>query len=280
MFTLSWVGEWEGLRGTFRTILFIEDITATIGLVSRLVASIIALSALIFYFAKKNLTKPRTYLIIRVVLVLEAIYWLGLFASGVGSVYRLTFIEPFSLSFFNFIGAYVLPAVLESTAIPIALLILAYKLGPNKPEKGIIKWGLISGTVLVLVYWLLNTGMWILTIPEKGTGYLTAYPHNMISFLSTLIGLFALTVYSVYITKKYARTKNLQELNLRPVGVIILGLGLWYLWNYLNWIFFGGNYIWSDWFAWLLGHNMDLWMLSLPLVGLPLLFKRRLAKET
>jgi len=87
--------------------------------------------------------------------------------------------------------------------------------------------------------------------------------------------LLALTLYSVYTTKKLSGTVSLQELNLKPVGVIILGLGLFFLWNYLTWIFFGGDHVWSSWYAWLLGHNMDLWMLSLPLVGLPLLFNRR-----
>ena len=71
------------------------------------------------------------------------------------------------------------------------------------------------------------------------------------------------------------KTESLQDLDLKPVGVIILGLGLFYLWNYLTWIFFGGDHVWSSWYAWLLGHNMDLWMLSLPLVGLPLLFDTR-----
>jgi hypothetical protein len=109
----------------------------------------------------------------------------------------------------------------------------------------------------------------------KGTEYLTAYPYMMVAFLSTLIGLLALTIYSAYATKKLAGTENLHDLNLKPVGVIILGLGLFYLWNYLTWIFFGGDPVWSSWFAWLLGHNMDLWMLSLPLVGLPLLFSSK-----
>jgi hypothetical protein len=35
-------------------------------------------------------------------------------------------------------------------------------------------------------------------------------------------------------------------------------------------MFAGSN--WNEWYAWILGHNLDLWMLSLPLVGIPLLF--------
>lgn len=270
MFTLEWIGEWARTPGVFNTIQLIEDINATIGNSFRMVGSVIAIAALVIYFVKKSFSKNKSYLVVRVVLVFEAIYWLGLLASGASGVFRV-FTGFRSLSYSL---GYVLPAVLEATIVPISLIILAYKLGPNKPVKNSIKWGLISGTVLVFVYWLLNTGIWALVLPTKGTEYLTAYPYIMVAFLSTAFGLLVLTIYSVYATKKLSGTESLQELNLKPVGVMILGLGLFYLWNYLTWIFFGGDHVWSNWYAWLLGHNMDLWMLSLPLVGLPLLFNR------
>jgi hypothetical protein len=276
MFTLSWIGEWARTPGSFNTTIFYEDITATVGLVFRFAASIIALATIIYYFAKKGLSTPKAYFIVRLVLVFEAIYWLGLVTSGgagVLSLVRGLGNRPAMTLLFSLVAT-VLPALLESVAIPIVLFILAFKLRPNKPMKGAITWGLISGTVIVLVFWLLNTGIWMLTIRQKGIEYLTSYPHMMLSFLSTAVGLLALAIYSVYVTKKYAKTENLQELNLKPVGVIILGLGMFFLWNYLTWIFFGGDYLWSEWFAWLLGHNMDLWILSLPLVGLPLLFNK------
>ncbi len=277
MFTLSWIGEWERTPGSFNTTIFYEDITATIGLIFRFAASIIALAAIIFYFAKKNLSKPKTYLIVRLILVFEAIYWMGLLTSGGAGVLSLVrgLGNRSAMTLLFSLVASVLPALLESLAIPIALFILAYKLSPNKPMKGAIKWGLICGTVIVVVFWLLNTGIWMLTIRQKGIEYLTSYPHMMLSFLSTAIGLLALAIYSGYVTKKYSGTESLSEMNLKPVGVIILGLGMFFLWNYLTWIFFGGDYVWSEWYAWLLGHNMDLWILAIPLVGLPLLFERK-----
>jgi hypothetical protein len=282
MFTLSWIGEWARTPGSFNTTIFYEDITATIGLIFRFAASIIALATIIYYFAKKNLTKPKAYLIVKLILVFEAIYWLGLLTSGGAGV--LSLLRGFGnrplLTVLTSLVASVLPALLESLAIPIALFILAYKVNPNKPVKGMIKWGLISGTVCIIVFWLLNTGIWILTVRQKGTVYLTSYPQIMLSFLSTAIGLLALSMYSVYVTKKYAKTESLQELNLKPVGVIILGLGMFFLWSYLTWIFFGGDYVWSEWYAWLLGHNMDLWILSLPMVGLPLLFSNRIPAKS
>jgi hypothetical protein len=277
MFTLSWIGEWARTPGSFNTTIFYEDITATVGLVFRFAGSIIALATIIYYFAKKEFSKPKTYFIVRLVLVCEAIYWLGLLTSGgagVLSLWRGLGHRSAMTLLYSFVAS-VLPALLESIVIPVALFILAYKLSPNRSTNGAIKWGLISGTVIVVVFWLLNTGIWMLTIRQKGTQYLTVYPQIMLSFFSTIIGLLALAIYSGYVTKKYAGAESLQELNLKPIGVIILGLGIWFLWNYLTWIFFGGDYLWSEWFAWLLGHNMDLWILSLPLLGLPLLFTNK-----
>ncbi len=42
------------------------------------------------------------------------------------------------------------------------------------------------------------------------------------------------------------------------------------------WLFLGTDAKWSTWYAWLLGHNMDLWVLSLPLIGIPLMYSDRL----
>ena len=63
------------------------------------------------------------------------------------------------------------------------------------------------------------------------------------------------------------------------MGAIITLLGMYFLWNYLTWIYFGNNALWSDWYAWMLGHNMNLWVLAIPLVGLPLLLSRGAAEK-
>ena len=131
---------------------------------------------------------------------------------------------------------------------------------------------MIAGTIYVFVFWLNNTCMWIATLMSKGTEYLITYPENLLSFALTTIGLLALAVFTAYFTSKSVGTETLEELKLRTIGAIMIALGLYFLWNYLTWIFFGG---WSEWYSWFLGHNLDLWMLSLPLVGLPLLFKRQ-----
>lgn len=278
LFTTQWIGEWNLPTG-FNFFIFATDIAALPGLIFRFIASLIAFGAVIFYFSKGLPSTAKTYKILRWILVFEAIYWLGLITTTVMSIPGL--IGHSVISMLSSLALNVIPLIVESIVLPISLLILAWKLNPNKPLKQAIKWGLITGTVYIFVFWLTNSSMWFVTLRfGKGTEYLTSYPQNLLSFILTVFGLLALAIYSAYFTKKSSGAESLQELNLKPVGVIILAIGMYFLWNYLTWIFFGGDYVWSNWYAWFLGHNMDLWMLSLPLVGLPLLFYNKPPKQT
>ncbi|MGD6851917.1 MAG: hypothetical protein ACQCN6_07665 [Candidatus Bathyarchaeia archaeon] len=278
MFNFSWVGEWESFGGSLRLIILAEDVSAAIGIAFRLVASAVAFGGAILYFAKKGLPMQRIKKLFRLVLVGEAFYWLGLLTTA---VLTLTGTVGFTiwrvnghistLSIFNSIMIYALPLLVESIVIPVVLFKLFHELGPDKPVKRAIKWGLIAGTVYILVFWLTGTAIWVSTILRQGIQYL-AYPENLFSFALTAFGLLALTIFTAYFTKKSARTENIEKLDVQTVGAIITALGLFYLINYLTWIYFGKNEIWSYWYLWFLG-NLNLWLLSVPLVGLPLLFK-------
>jgi hypothetical protein len=130
----------------------------------------------------------------------------------------------------------------------------------------------------VLSFWLVYSSIWLGVVQQKGAEYLTARPENVISFALTLGGLVALAIYMAYFAKKSTAAQTPGEVKLGTLGAIILALGLYFLWNYLSWVILAGNQ-WNDWYAMFLGHNLDLWMLSLPLVGLPLLFYRFNNKE-
>jgi len=284
-FELSWIGEWNriGGQGHFLFDIFVEDISGFIGIIFRFAAGIIAVAAIIYYFAKKNLSKPAVYKILRWILIFEAIYWLGLVITTVVSVQSLVKMGLDNAPIMSMLRSLALsatPLLVESLVLPIILFILASKLSPSKPPQKAIKWGLITGTMYIFVFWLTNSSMWLTTWEAKGTGYLTSYPQNMLSFILTTFGLLALAIYTAFFAKKSIGAETLQDLKLKTIGAIILALGMYFLWNYLTWIFFGGNYLWSPWYAWFLGHNMDLWMLSLPLLGLPLLFADKLHEKT
>ena len=279
-FTLSWIGEWNHIAsGQFRFEIYFEDVVAFVATFFRLAAGIIAFAAIIAYFAKKTISRQTVFTVLRWIAVLEGTYWvLAFLPTGYFEVRDLFFTHafgPMSLNaILNSFTLNTLPVLAESIATPIALFILASKLNANKPLKPAIRWGLIYGAVYIFVIWLLNTTLWITVIqePGKGTGYLISYPQNLLSFVLTAAGLLALAFYTLGFAVKSRNAESLQKLNLKAVGAIILSLGLYFLWNYLTWIYFGG---WSDWYAWFLGHNEDLWMLSLPMLGAPLLFARK-----
>jgi len=281
MFTLSWVGEWEAFEGYLRLIILTEDVSAATGVAFRLVASAIALVTVTLYFTKKSFSTDRVKKLFRIVLVAEAFYWLGLLTTAV-----LSLTSSFGITIWRVNGhvstiplatsllIYEIPLLIQSIGIPAMLLKLSSELKPNKPLKGAIKWGLITGTLYIFVFWLTGTTMWTSTILRQGIQYVTIYPENMFSFLLTTFGLLALTFFTAFFAKKHAGTESLEKLDARTIGSIVTALGLFFFWNYMNWIFFGKDETWSYWYLWFLG-NLNLWLLTLPLLGLPLLFKRR-----
>ncbi len=268
LLTTSWVGEWERLGAPMGFVIYVEDVAATAGMIFRFVASLIAFATVVVYFARKPLSKQAIKRILMVVLVSEAVYWLGLLPSG---VMPILYLNP---SLFSLVSSDI-PCLIESTAIPLALVMLVVNLRSGKPPKQAIRWALVSGIVYVFVFWLVNTGIWMSTLRQKGLAYLTVYPVNLVEFTLTVFGLLTLFALTAKFTKKSWEAESLEVLNLRATGALITFLGLWFLWNYLSWIFFGTDALWSTWYKWFLGHNLDLWLLSIPLVGLPLLYSKR-----
>ena len=280
LFNLNWVGEWNRLttNSTPRFDIYITDVVAFVGIVPRFIAGVIAIVSVLFYMIKEAPSTKRIYNILKAILVLEAIYWFGLIATAALEIQGL--IQgpiPSISSFLTTLMSGALPNLLESVALPIVLIILAFKLNPNKPSIA-SKWALITGTLLIIIFWLTNMSLWISIVSYNGWIGVTNYSINTISFILTVFGLLALSIYSAGYTIAFSRAKK-QILNLRIVGVIITALGLFFLWEYLSWIFFGGDYLWGNWYAWFLGHNLDLWVLSLPMLGIPLLFANKDQKE-
>jgi hypothetical protein len=159
--------------------------------------------------------------------------------------------------------------------MPIVLCKLFYELSPSRPVKNAIKWGLISVASYLLVSWLNNMGMWVYAVAEKGVQYISLYPVNAFSFATTTVGLLLMTVYAAYFAKKSFGTESFDKLDLYKIGLILTFFGLYMDVNYVLWLLFGSVGGWGSWYAWMLGHNMDQWLLALPLLGLPLLFRKK-----
>jgi len=260
------------------TVFFIlvTDVPACIGIGFRTAAGFIALVTVLFYLLRRDLSKPEALMALRLVVLFEAGYWfLSFFMSGVMGLALFAGSSEFFGGFLLMTIENTVPCFVQSIGLAGVLVKLFLELNPNKPAKNAIKWGLIVGTFYVFVFWLNNTGNWITAIVEKGADYVLLYPANLFSFVLTTVGLLLLALYTTYFSRKSVGAESLAELNMHTVGVIVTLVGLYFGAHYVMWIFLGSVGGWGTWYAWILGHNLDLWAMSLPFVGLPLLFQKR-----
>lgn len=256
--------------------ILVTDVPGCIGIGFRAAAGFIAVVTAVFYLVRRDLSKPEALMALRLVILFEAGYWFfsfimsGVWGFTVLSIPSDAFGGPLLMTIENTI-----PCFVQSIGLAGVLVKLFLQLGPNKPAKNAIKWGLIAGTFYVFVFWLNNTANWIAAIVEKGIDYVLLYPANMFSFLLTTVGLLLLALYAVFFSRKSIGAKSLADINIHTVGVIVTLVGLYFAVHYVMWIFLGSVGGWGTWYAWMMGHNLDLWAMSLPIVGVPLLFHRR-----
>jgi hypothetical protein len=255
--------------------ILLTDTVGCVGLGFRTVAGFIAVITILLYVFKRGLSRPEAIMSLRLVVLLEAAYWLSLFPSGVWGVIYFTDAASAAFLGMGFLIDTGLPCIVESIVMPIVLVKLFFELSPNKPVGGAVKWGLLSGTFYLFVSWLNNTSVWTAALMEKGIEYISLYPINLFSFAMTAVGLLLLTAYAAYFSKKSFGEESFEKLDLRKIGLTVTAFGLYFDLNYVLWLFFGSVGGWGTWYAWILGHNMDLWILSAPLLGLPLLFRRK-----
>ena len=99
---------------------------------------------------------------------------------------------------------------------------------------------------------------------------------NAFGFALTAGSLLALTLYAGAYARKSSGTVTLTGLDLKKAGVIVTAFGLYFDVAYLLWLLFGTPSGFSVWSISFVGHNLDLWMISLPLSGLPLPFPNQI----
>ena len=307
------INEYEYMFGPARMWVLVTDIFGLIAIVFRAIAAVVAVVGTAFYFfIRKDSSSPTARKLLKWVLIGEAVYWLLSFLpSGIWGIMPSSISYGFggnSINWAFFINTG-LPCLVEGILIPALLLKLVFLLNPNKPSKNAIKWSFIAGTAYVFVFWLNNTSNWLNVVlrpaeyyegagngalfPYAGFEYVTAYPDHIISFAYTTVGLLVVALYAAYLTKKSLGTESWRSLDLRKIGLVVTAVGLYFLLNYVMWLAVGTNnqlvlihnapqmvdVKWTEWYAWFLGHNLDLWVLSLPMVGVPLLFESKPSKK-
>jgi len=255
--------------------IILTDVPGAVGLGFRAAAGFVAVISILFYLAKRDLSGPEAIMSLRWVVILEAAYFVSFFPSGLwGLTYDVTYLSS-SFPSGLLIVETGLPCLVESTVIPVVLVMLFFELNPKKSAKDAIKWGLISGTVYLFVYWFNYTSQWIADIMLSGIGFVSLYPINALGFALTAVGLLLLALFAAHFSQRTLGKEILTKLDLKRIGVIVTGFGLYFDLTFLLWILFGSVGGWSIWHTFFVYHNADLWCLSLPLVGLPLLFKNQ-----
>jgi hypothetical protein len=271
---LSWFSETIYQAGkaifNFQSSLAFTDLPASMGLGFRTAASFIALVTMLFFLVKRDFALPEALTSLRWVVLLEAAYWVSLVPAAIWG---------FQFKFFGYSSSFTifetaLPYTVEVVVMPVLLGILFFKLNLKDAGKSAIKWGLIAAAANILVLWFSYTSQWIADIMMSGPGLITNHTDNIFGFSVTVGGLFILVVYASIYARKSAGINVLTKLNLRRAGIVLTALGLFFGLDYLILVFSGvqTGYVWHIFFLY---HNVDLWMVSLPLVGLPLLFSKK-----
>jgi len=246
-----------------------EDILATIGLGFVVAAGAIAVLTMLFFVLRKDLSKPELTMATRIILFGVGAYFVlaflpAVFVEGIPGTFHFTISKMFQVT---------IPCLVDGVAIPVVLAKLFLTLNPKTETKETTKWSLIAGSVYLFAFWVNNAGNWIGAEITKGAGYLTDYPVNMFSFLLTTVGLLVLSLYTASFSKRSIGKGNLTGADFKKIGLILSATGMYLTFTLLLWFIFGSVGGWGSWYAWLLGHGyLDLWGLTLPFIGLPLLF--------
>jgi hypothetical protein len=259
---------------TTQAILF-TDVPGTIGLGFRTAAGFIAVITILFYLVKRDLSTPEATMSLRWVVIFEAIGFLCFIPAAIWGFDTVMSRYPREV----LILSTGLPCLVEAILIPVVLAKVFLELNPKKSARGVIKWALISGVAYLFVFWFNYSMQWIATLILKGTNFVVLHPINAFGFALTAVGLLLLTLFAAFSFRRMFRKESLTGLDLKRVGSIITVFGLYFDLIFLLWILFGyvGGYnMWHTFFA---HHNVDLWALTLPLVGLPFLFQARRARK-
>ncbi|MCS7096728.1 MAG: hypothetical protein RMK50_06685 [Nitrososphaerota archaeon] len=254
-------------KGITGQIVYFTDVPGSVGLGFRTAAGLIALIMVLFAICGKELSSSETLISLRWIILFEAVYWLVLFPSALWGFY---FEGGFGYTREVIIASTGLPCLVESTILPAFLLLLFAKLKPDKPYAEKAKWVLTTGTLYIFIFWFNYTMQWTAEILRTGTGFVLNYSVNAFAFALTVIGLLLIAIYAANYTRKFMEKPD--NADIKQLGAIITAFGLYFDINLLLWLIYGKPGGWNLWHTFFIYHNMDLWMATLPLVGLPLLF--------
>jgi hypothetical protein len=256
-------------------------IVGTVGLGFRIGAVSSAILAFASYLKGKETSNVLRY--VRFALLLETPYFLSFIPSAVfgfaaGSGLALGY-HTLTEGGLWFIFETAIPTLVESIIMPASLLKLRSKLKSSQSRSEITKWACITGLSYLVVFWLTYLTQWIATFlqpasyasayPGYGLGYVLDYPLNTFTFILTGVGLPLLIAFFVWSSLPAMRNSNLR-LDLRNLGLTITLLGAYFITVVAVFAIFGAVGGASIWIIFFMFNNPDLWCITLPILGIPL----------
>ncbi len=276
---------WIGRLSTYG-LLNSLDILGTVGLGFRIAAALIAVLIVLKLFNKM----ASLIGLIRHALFMETLYALSLVPFAIFGILSpvLSLIVGDNSGISSGTGIIFLgtgiPYLVQAIVIPLGLFKLRSKLSLwSKLNAEAVKWSYVVGFFYIFFFWINYSMQWFIVLsgwtapptPARGIDYIMDYPVNMLSFLLTVVGLFAVMVFYLLSALPIIRNPT-KKPDLRKVGVTLTGLGGYFAVQialYSIFGFVGGDSIWTSVFF---KHTVDLWCAALPALGIPLLFHKTL----
>ena len=268
-----------------------EGVSGSIACLSRAVAGVFAVYAAFLFWRKKDNTMPTVRKSASMALLLEAVYFLALIpsiiaAAAYNSTSQLLFYFGHTPGILIIYGT-LIPWLAIVLVVPPLLLKLRAAVKKGASNQEIIKWACLTGVgYLFAVFWFNYTMLWAgETVPytrvyEQWGLSFVLQPANFLSFFLTVFGLLALAIVTL-ITTLPAIKKQLTELNLTRVGIILVALGGYFVFNlfyyYLTGTYYAHPSVWYEVIGPL--HNPNLWAVSLIFLGAPLIIYSKIKKS-
>ncbi|MCX8151072.1 MAG: hypothetical protein N3D85_06195 [Candidatus Bathyarchaeota archaeon] len=249
----------------------VTDMPGSVGFGFRAAASFIALIVSLFYLVGRELSKAELITSLRWIVLLEAAYWLLFLPVGFWGFNFQSVL--YSREFFIIEAG--LPCLLQAIVMPTVLGILFFKLSPAKSSINALRWALVVLAAYMFVFWFNYTSQWWSEIYLQGTAFLLSSARYAFEFSLTVVGLFLVAVYSAVYAKNFFKTKSLDDFNPKKVGLILVVLGLYFDVILVLWFMFGRSAVLTVWPTFAVLHNVDLWMATLPLIGILLFFTKK-----
>ena len=268
-----------------------EGVSGSVAIVSRAVAGVFAVWAAYLFWRKTDSVKLSLRQSTCMAMLFEAVFLLAFVPSILTAiVYNSTSQQLF------YFGHTPNILIVLGTLIPLTgfvvvctppLLKLRFAIKNYAAKDEVMKWACLTGVgYLFAMFWFNYTMLWAgeavpyTRVYEQWGWSFVLEPANFVSFLLTVLGLFALAAAALAVTYP-AIKKRVAVPNLTWVGVFMVALGGYFVFN-LFYYYLTGAYpahpsVWYEVIGPL--HNPNLWAIALLFLGAPLIVYGKIKKD-